>query len=92
MLGVSVRRASQRLALALSLRFVLWSALAAGVFLLHSGEILLVLLVPYVLTLVYRTGHPGSTLMLWQKLTGGTVSRQWMDLAAMSPALLPEAT
>jgi monofunctional biosynthetic peptidoglycan transglycosylase len=49
--------------------------------------LLVVVLVPYVLTLFYRTGHPGSTLMLWQKLTGGTISRQWMDLAAMSPAL-----
>jgi monofunctional biosynthetic peptidoglycan transglycosylase len=43
--------------------------------------------VPYVLTPFYRTGHPGSTLMLWQKLTGGTISRQWTDLSAMSPYL-----
>jgi pimeloyl-ACP methyl ester carboxylesterase len=41
------RGALQRLTLALSLRFVSWSALAAGVFFLHSGEILLILLVPY---------------------------------------------
>lgn len=44
---LSQRGAWQRLALALSLRFVCWSALATGVFLLHSGEILLVLLAPY---------------------------------------------
>jgi hypothetical protein len=31
----------------LSLRLVLWAALVAGVFYLRSGEILLVLLVPY---------------------------------------------
>jgi pimeloyl-ACP methyl ester carboxylesterase len=37
----------QRLALALSLRFVCWSAMAAGIFFLHSGEALLILLVPY---------------------------------------------
>jgi hypothetical protein len=41
------RGALPRLALAVSLRLVFWSALATGVFLLHSGEILLVLLVPY---------------------------------------------
>jgi monofunctional glycosyltransferase len=49
--------------------------------------LLAVVLVPYVLTPFYRTGHPGSTLMLWQKLTGGTISRHWIDLAAMSPYL-----
>src|SRR6201985_1633898 len=45
------------------------------------------MLVPYVLTPFYRSGHPGSTLMLWQKLTGGTVARKGMDLGAMSPDL-----
>jgi len=49
--------------------------------------ILLVLLVPYVLTPFYRTGHPVSTLMLWHRLTGRPVDRQWVDLAAMSPYL-----
>jgi monofunctional biosynthetic peptidoglycan transglycosylase len=49
--------------------------------------LLVVMLVPYALTPFYRTGHPGSTLMLWQKLTGGTIARQWMDLGAMSPWL-----
>jgi cellulose synthase/poly-beta-1,6-N-acetylglucosamine synthase-like glycosyltransferase len=44
---LSSRGALQRLTLALSFRFVAWSALAAGVFFLHSGEILLILLAPY---------------------------------------------
>jgi monofunctional biosynthetic peptidoglycan transglycosylase len=49
--------------------------------------VLLVLLIPYVLTPFYRTGHPVSTLMLWRKFSGAPVSRQWIDLAAMSPYL-----
>lgn len=49
--------------------------------------VLVALLVPYVLTPLYRTGHPVSTLMLWRRLSGAPVSRQWIDLAAMSPSL-----
>ena len=49
--------------------------------------LLVVLLIPYVLTPFYRTGHPVSTLMIWRRLTGAPVSRQWIDLAAMSPYL-----
>ncbi len=45
--SLSSRGRLQRLALALSLRFVCWSAMAVGVFFLHSGEVLLILLVPY---------------------------------------------
>ena len=45
------------------------------------------LLLPYVLTPLYRTGHPVSTLMLWRRLSGAPVSRQWIDLPAMSPYL-----
>jgi hypothetical protein len=37
----------QRLAAGLSLRLISWSALMAGVLLLHSGEILMGLLAPY---------------------------------------------
>jgi monofunctional biosynthetic peptidoglycan transglycosylase len=40
-----------------------------------------------VLTPFYRTGHPVSTLMLWRRFTGAPVSRQWIDLPAMSPYL-----
>jgi len=49
--------------------------------------IILVLLVPYVLTPFYAMGHPVSTLMLWQSLTGRPAERRWIELAAMSPAL-----
>ena len=34
-----------------------------------------------------RAGHPVSTLMAWRWLTGAPVTRQWIDLDAMSPAL-----
>lgn len=49
--------------------------------------VLVALLIPYVLTLFYRTGHPVSTLMVWRRLTGAPVSRQWIELHAMSPYL-----
>jgi monofunctional biosynthetic peptidoglycan transglycosylase len=49
--------------------------------------VLVALLVPYVLTPFYRAGHPVSTLMIWRRLTGAPVSRQWIDLRAMSPSL-----
>jgi monofunctional glycosyltransferase len=49
--------------------------------------VLAVLLIPYVLTPFYRTGHPVSTLMVWRRLTGAPVSRQWIGLHAMSPYL-----
>jgi monofunctional biosynthetic peptidoglycan transglycosylase len=49
--------------------------------------VLLVLLLPYLLAPLYRVGHPVSTLMAWRWVTGAPVSRQWIDLAAMSPAL-----
>jgi monofunctional glycosyltransferase len=52
--------------------------------------VLVALIVPYVLTPLYRTGHPVSTLMLWRKLTGAPMSRQWIDLRAMS-AYLPRS-
>jgi monofunctional glycosyltransferase len=49
--------------------------------------VVVALLVPYVMTPFYRTGHPVSTLMAWRKLTGAPVLRQWIDLAAISPYL-----
>jgi pimeloyl-ACP methyl ester carboxylesterase len=45
------RRGWRRLASGLLLRLVAWSALLLGIFYLHSGEILLVLLAPYFLLL-----------------------------------------
>jgi monofunctional biosynthetic peptidoglycan transglycosylase len=49
--------------------------------------LLIVLLLPYVVTPFYRAGHPVSTLMAWRWLKGAPVTRHWIDLAAMSPAL-----
>ncbi|MEA2822466.1 MAG: monofunctional glycosyltransferase [Bradyrhizobium sp.] len=49
--------------------------------------VLLVLLPPYLLTPLYRAGHPVSTLMAWRWIIGAPVSRQWVDLASMSQAL-----
>lgn len=48
---------------------------------------LLILLLPYLLTPLYSVGHPVSTLMIWRSLTGAPMTRDWVDLAAMSPAL-----
>ena len=48
---------------------------------------LAVLLLPYLLAPFYRLGHPVSTLMAGRYLSGAPMSRQWIDLAAMSPPL-----
>jgi monofunctional glycosyltransferase len=45
------------------------------------------LLLPYLVTPFYRTGHPVSALMLWRQLTGAPMSRQWIDFGAISPYL-----
>jgi monofunctional biosynthetic peptidoglycan transglycosylase len=39
------------------------------------------------LTPLYRVGHPVSTLIAWRWLKGAPVTRQWIDLTAMSPYL-----
>jgi monofunctional biosynthetic peptidoglycan transglycosylase len=48
---------------------------------------LLILALPYVLTPIYATGHPVSTLMLWRWVTGAPVARQWSDLGQIASAL-----
>ncbi len=48
---------------------------------------LVVLALPYALTPLYAVGHPASTLMIWRWITGHNVSRIWVDLDSMSPAL-----
>jgi pimeloyl-ACP methyl ester carboxylesterase len=52
------RSGRARFVLALAIRFVIWAALFLGVLVLHNGEILLVLLAPYlaVFCLFQRTG------------------------------------
>src|SRR6202171_4722670 len=49
--------------------------------------LLVVLLLPYLLTPLYRTGHPVSTLMAWRWLKGAPVSRPWINFSAISPYL-----
>jgi len=49
--------------------------------------VLTLLLLPYLVAPFYRAGHPVSTLMAWRWLKGAPVSRQWVDLSAMSPYL-----
>ena len=49
--------------------------------------VLAAVLLPYLLTPLYRAGHPTSALMAWRNLRGAPVSRQWVDLAMMAPAL-----
>ena len=49
--------------------------------------LLVVLLLPCLVAPLYRAGHPVSTLMAWRYLTGAPMSRQWIDFAAISPAL-----
>lgn len=48
---------------------------------------LLAVALPYLLTLAYRVGEPGSTLMLWRRLTGSPVERTWLPLDAVSPSV-----
>jgi len=49
--------------------------------------VLMLLLAPYLVAPFYRTGHPVSTLMAWRWVKGAPMSRQWIDLTAMSPYL-----
>ncbi len=48
---------------------------------------LVLLVAPYVLAPLYRFGHPVSAPMAWRWLSGAPVSRAWVDIARMSPAL-----
>lgn len=50
--------------------------------------VLIVVALPYVLTPLYRAGHPVSTLMLWRWATGAPVTRDWRDLDVIA-AVLP---
>ena len=49
--------------------------------------LLLVLLLPYVLTPFYALGEPVSTVMLWRRMTGQRVERNYVPLSRMAPAL-----
>jgi monofunctional biosynthetic peptidoglycan transglycosylase len=51
--------------------------------------VLVIVGAPYVLAPLYIVGHPISTVMLGRFLLGEPVSRKWIDVDAMSPALPP---
>lgn len=52
-------------------------------------KVLLVLvLIPLVLVPVYRVANPVSTLMLYERLTGGAVERTWAPLDEIAPSLV----
>src|SRR5260221_1978369 len=46
-----------------------------------------VLLLPYLLTPLYRVVPPVSTLMVWRFVTGERVTRTYVPLSAMAPIL-----
>ena len=48
---------------------------------------LLLVLLPYLLTLAYGVGHPVSALMAWRWASGAPMQRTWVDLKDMSPTL-----
>lgn len=48
---------------------------------------ILLVLLPYLLTPLYATGQPVSTLMIWRWITGAPVERTWVNLKDMSPAM-----
>jgi monofunctional glycosyltransferase len=49
--------------------------------------LLVLLLIPYLLTPLYLSLQPWSTLMIWRWITGARVERVWMPLERISPAL-----
>jgi len=49
--------------------------------------VVILLALPYGLTLLYGAGHPVSTLMLWRWATGAPVTRQWVDFKDIAPVL-----
>jgi monofunctional biosynthetic peptidoglycan transglycosylase len=49
--------------------------------------LVVVLLLPYLLTPLYRFVDPVSTLMLWRRATFARVERNWVPLAAIAPTL-----
>ena len=54
-----------------------------------GAVVMLIVLVvaPYLLTLVYLAVPPVSTPMMWRWVTGARVERTWVPLAEMAPAL-----
>jgi monofunctional glycosyltransferase len=49
--------------------------------------VLVLLLLPYLLSPLYRFVDPPSTLMMWRRATFAQVEQSWVPLTAISPAL-----
>ena len=49
--------------------------------------VLAVLLLPYLITPLYRVMNPVSTVMLWRRLSGARVERHYVPIARISPSL-----
>ena len=49
--------------------------------------VLALLLLPYAITPFYALSEPVSTVMLWRRVTGERVQRQYVPLSRMAPAL-----
>ena len=49
--------------------------------------LLVVLFLPYLITPLYAVIDPVSTSMLWRRLTGARVERQYVPIARISPSL-----
>jgi len=49
--------------------------------------VLILLLLPYALTPLYRVADPVSALMLWRRATGHRLERTWVPLTAIAPTL-----
>jgi monofunctional biosynthetic peptidoglycan transglycosylase len=52
-----------------------------------SVVVIVLLVLPYLLTLVYLAVPPVSTLMAWRWITGARVERAWVPLGETAPAL-----
>src|SRR5450830_1016153 len=49
--------------------------------------VLALFLLPYAITPFYAFGQPVSTMMLWRRMTGERVERQYVPLTRISPSL-----
>jgi len=67
---------------ALKVRATLWRVLR-----IVAIVLLVVLLLPYLITPLYAVVDPVSTSMLWRRLTGARVERQYVPIARISPSL-----
>jgi monofunctional biosynthetic peptidoglycan transglycosylase len=50
-------------------------------------SLLILLVLPYLITPFYGLGEPVSTVMLWRRLAGERVQRQYVPLSRIAPAL-----